>query len=114
MTVFATLNQTAGCCGVSQIAEMGHHETDEMWGGEIFEAENWPELLAKIVDFEAKGMVLQVWFVDRANWDGTSSGRYDAGDLRDLVRDIPGVVSLGVFTNPNTGNFIDGYQWVNT
>lgn len=111
MTVFAGLFDTPGCCGVVQITDMGFSEPDTDWNAE---AETWPELLAKLMDFTDKGIVFQIWFVDRVNWDGSSSGRYDAGDLRDLVRDIPGVVSLGVFTNPNTSNFIDGYQWVNT
>lgn len=114
MTVFACLFDTPGCCGVVQITDMGWHEPEPDWNSTVHEAETWPELLAKLMDFTDKGIVFQVWFVDRVNYMGESSGRYDAGDLRDLIRDIPGVVSLGVFKNPNTNNCIDGYQWVNT
>jgi hypothetical protein len=111
---FAHVNYTSGCCGVAQITNMQSHESDLSEDTMIeVEGDDWAEVLNKITYGVDHGLVLQVWFVERCNWDGFRSGRWDATELRDLVRNIPGVVSLGEFCNPNTSNFIDGYQWVN-
>lgn len=111
---FAHTMYTAGCCGVVQITHMQAHESDESDDTmATYEGDTWEEVLNNITQDVDEGFVMQVWFVERVDWNGARPGRWDASDLRDLVRNIEGVVYLGEFKNPNTSNFIDGYQWVN-
>lgn len=110
---------TAGCCGVRQIVDILTHEGGiyKDWDGDVdfsTTADTWPELLAHIQNDVGHGYVIQVWFHDEVDWQGRRYGHWTAGgELRDLVRALPDVVSLGEFQNPNSGNYIDGYQWVN-
>lgn len=118
MTCFAKVMYTAGCCGVRQIVDIlthegGNHDEDNNIMFQVEEA-TWPEVLTEIQAEEGSGYIFQVWFAEHCDYNGERAGHFGAGaELRELVRAIPDVVSLGEFKNPNSGNFIDGYQWVN-
>lgn len=118
MTFFANVGSTNGCCGVRQVFDIGTVELDHsssMWEIEFsVEADTWEEIFEKVSEDVEPGIVMQVWFAEHCDWEGRRVGHWGGGQgFRDVVRAIPDVVSLGEFKNPNSGNFIDGYQWVN-
>jgi hypothetical protein len=122
--VRALLGHTEGCCGVTQVYEFGCVNTttiaysDVNGQGETEEAA-YKSLFDNLMnadpqEFEAEsGYVMQMWFVKRCNYNGigTPDAVFEAEPLRLLVEGIEGVLELGEFTNPNTGNIIKGYQW---
>lgn len=117
MTCYAKVMYTPGCCGVRQIVDLNaHNHDDDQFICEEIESETWEELLLEAMDGEDAGIIFQVWFAAPCNYNGDRyrPDDYGAGtELRTLVRALPDVVSLGEFRNPNSGNLIDGYQWVN-
>jgi hypothetical protein len=62
-------------------------------------------------DDEWCASVFQIWFVKKTNYEGEYGEHYEREPLRKLVEAIPGVINLGEYRNPNTGNMIQGYQW---
>jgi hypothetical protein len=107
MTYFVNADETA-CCGVKEI---GGFDSDP-WGSGDYSGETFQELLADLRT-NNKGIVYHIWFVKYKNHDGTLPRTYQWAGLRALVRKIPGVVHIATTINPNSGNKIDGYSWVN-
>lgn len=118
MSVFAELSSLPTCCGVYELGRLTENEEETDGSGEInLEADDWAELLEGISTglpqrYSPNGKwVIQCWFKNDSNWDGTPSTFYDNDELKILVEQIDGVVDLGVTINPNTGNRIHGYMW---
>lgn len=104
---------TDGCCGVQQIMNFGPDEPE--WATE-YEASGATEKeaydnLFKDFDELEKGYIYQIWFVKRSTHDGFERN-FVAPRLRTLVRGMAGVKKLGRIVNPNSGNIIEGYQWI--
>jgi hypothetical protein len=85
---------------------LGQDYSDYTAEGDTLE-EAWQNALEKIKDGLA-GYFCQVWFAHPRR-----ESQYCESELRELVQKIPGVIHLGETTNPNTGNKIDGYLWLN-
>lgn len=115
--VGCTVDTLPNCCGVKEIGGLCEDRDVDYWmvnaGGETA-AEAWKQVLDDINSGENKGYVMQIWFVKKADFLGKFHPEYDHNELRELVQQIPNIVKLGEHRNPNTGNLIDGYMWVNT
>lgn len=104
------------CCGTREIGNFrGEDEESQGYyndGDFEYESTNAKALLSSVrADF--KGIVLSIWFVKYKKFDGTHEDKYEYEPLRKLVKKIGGVVHLGETINPNSGNYIDGYSWIN-
>lgn len=101
---------SAFCCGhweIGEFTEDKDYHYDSL-GGETPE-----EFLASIKNEVPNGQVLSIWFVKFKRFDDSLEKNWIFPEYRDAVRKIPGVKRLGTHINPNTGNQIDGYLWVN-
>ncbi len=100
------------CCGVHEI---GHfcNEDDAEFDDQEFTADDAEDLLNEISGDTAEGIMFHIWFVKRKKFDDTFEKDYEFQELRELVQKIPNVVHIGKTINPNSGNRIDGYAWVN-
>lgn len=108
MTYSFAVDNENFCCGVYQIGKFG----DYIWYAP--ETADTPEEVLKIAAEEVpKGCMIEVWFMKCKKSDGSFEKEYQYRDLRALVQKIPNVVHIGKTINPNSGNRIDGYAWVN-
>lgn len=98
---------TEGCCGVRQLC--GFSDIDEADNGDF--VGTYPQIFNWINDLP-KGLVYQMWFVRSCKWDNTLSDTFDAAELMELIKTKDGVICLGTTLNPNSGNIIEGYQWI--
>lgn len=118
MTYAVTASCEGGCCGHRELFDfessvdswMDLHVEDsdeEKMIGKTFED------LFKEIQKHNKGIVYSIWFKKSKKFDGSYEKSYEWAQLRTLVRAIPNVVHLGTTINPNSGNKIDGYSWIN-
>lgn len=98
------------CCGVVEIGCFA--EDPSPWECEYFE-DTFAELLEEVSGDKASGIVFHIWFVRPKDYNGDLMPDYNWQELRQIVQDIPDVLHLGTTINPNTGNEIDGYSWIN-
>lgn len=100
------------CCGVRELGAFSAlHDFSNLsnhtgTGGTPEEAAQ--ALIKEVSNSYEEGYVFQTWFVRRV-----SNEEYDHNAIREVVQKIPGVLHLGTHINPNTGNTIDGYIWMN-
>lgn len=123
------------CCGVVEFGRLEEyiysHEDDAKSGaGDLAagralilnEEDKTETLLKKVQEFvrvNSNGAAFgQVWFYAPVTTRGKGPkdpkrkyGPYRCGMFRDLLKQLPNVVSLGEAVNPNSGNKIDGYFW---
>lgn len=110
----------SGCCGHLEICDFRDDNIDNTWDNfsnvysdeECMFGETFNELFENIKTYN-KGYVYSIWFVKTRKYDGVYEKQYGWNKLRTLVRAIPNVIHLGSTINPNTGNKIDGYSWIN-
>jgi hypothetical protein len=115
-----TIGATSGCCGVMQIygfsSPLGLREPPDHirtsafmsigdTADEVYQ-DMFDKLCARIVT-NYSGYTMQIWFRKSR---GAKS--YSAQKLMELIQTIPDVIDLGCRKNPNTGNTIQGYQFV--
>lgn len=111
------------CCGVQNLGKFEEfdEDTDNEYGESFWDTpdsthtgETWEDVLADVKREHSEGYVMTAWFVrEKVSYKGDLAKTFLHNDLRLLVQQIPGVVSLGAHINPNTGNEIDGYMWIN-
>lgn len=125
VTVGVAVGYTRGCCGVKQLEGFSFPDddtSDEGWditatGKTVEEAyqnlfdEFYGERQQHFGDTGYNCAVVQMWFRKSVRFDKTYEDEYLAEPLRKLVEQIPGVIELGEFVNPNSDNIIKGYQW---
>lgn len=130
MTVYVGMNisYTEGCCGVKQLADFSEtysrpaeyrsihaegRDNKEAYQNlfEKLQAFNFSEYVDDDDENEYSCAVVQIWFYRTKNYDDSFTEPYRAHELMELVAAIPGVVELGEYNNPNSGNNIKGYQW---
>lgn len=115
VTVSCEIESTNGCCGVRQITNFsGGEEYGDVRGRGKTEEEAWADLFTEITTRFQNHMsaaVAQIWFVKYRDCDGNFEDEYRAEPLRLLVEAMSGVIELGEYHNPNSGNIIKGYQW---
>jgi hypothetical protein len=136
---FAEIQQTDGCCGVMQVYGFSNPGPAQGWepykaikGMGATEQEAYQNLFNDLMarcstapmddddaydedeDVGLKGFVIQMWFVKQRIYDGTINPAtpFLAQPLKDLIAAMPGVLCLGSTINPNSGNLIEGYQWI--
>lgn len=104
--------ETEGCCGVNQIAWFTSSDalSDNAVSGKTEQAA-WEKLFKELLKLP-RGYVYQMWFVKNRNYQGEPNENFEAEPLRELVCTIEGCVCLGTTVNPNSGNIIEGYQWI--
>jgi hypothetical protein len=120
MKVGIMIQETPGCCGVSQLTDFtGEFSTwsDPIIGGSGKSLKAaYKDLFKNLMEFEVDpdehGPIFQMWFQKNRKFDDTFDEFCQAEDLRVLVETIEGCVFLGEFVNPNSGNKIMGYQWL--
>ncbi len=115
MTKLYTLSATGSyCCGVQELGDFETHNDVSPYEREYYEftGSTFKELLDDILA-QNKGCVFHIWFAKSKTFDGTFKRQYEWQGLRKLVQKIPYVVHMGTTINPNSGNKIDGYSWIN-
>lgn len=118
ITVGCDIESTSGCCGVRQITDFSDPDDDDyhsikVKGKTVEEAYTnlFREITTNLKD-HTSAAVVQIWFVKYCDCDGEpEADEYAAEPLRRLVEHHPGVLELGEYKNPNSGNYIKGYQW---
>lgn len=117
MTVYidAAYAQVPGCCGVKELFGFSHDDCDDgpdIQGVGETEAAAADDFVRKIQGRDyIYAAACQMWFVKYKKWDGGFQDHYERETLRQRVAQIPGVIDLGEYVNPNSGNMIQGYLW---
>ncbi len=118
MTYSVTASSEGGCCGHRELFDF--EDDNSAWKDIYVEdssednmiGETFKDLFTEIQKYN-KGIVYSIWFYKPKKWDGSFGKSWHWQKLRTLVRAIPNVVHLGTTINPNSGNKIDGYSWIN-
>lgn len=116
------------CCGVQQVGSFQMNQYSEFaqkrygYKGEpspeAAVAKAWDQIKQNGI---AEGCPLQFWFVrpdvarhgvfdDDDDVEPNLEEKFENDELRQLVKNHPGVIKLGCFVNPNTDNHVDGYM----
>lgn len=87
-----------------------YHTSDYIYAKGATSEEAWKNAISKIndltQDYSYNGQqVRYFWFVDYN--DGTG---WEHEELRTIIKEMPGVVKLGKYTNANTANKLIGYM----
>lgn len=106
----ATVDNERFCCGVYEIGGF----CDESGASDEIEHDTPEELLAYAAEQAPKGAMLTIWFYKPKTFDGSFEKEYHWAEVRKIVKAIPNVVHIGTTVNPNSGNRIDGYAWINS
>lgn len=114
------VEESAGCCGVSQLYGFSGPSYDA-WPGFTIEGSGETEqaayedlfknLLTNDPADDGNGRVYQIWFQKSADFAGKFDEHYLAEPFRLLIETIPNVMNLGEYVNYKSGNKIQGYQW---
>lgn len=110
MTYYVNMS-SAGCCGAVEICEFDSDDSGG-WPCGDYEGNTFQELLNNVL-IDNKGYVLSIYFVKYKNHLGKFDRNYEWEGLRKLVRNIKGVTEIPAHINPNSGNKIVGYVWLN-
>lgn len=111
------VNPLPNCCGVLELGGLSIEKGKNYWGGVVCETH---EAAAKtilqqalITNEDYADHVVQVWFYRGRDAFEEWEREFFVPELRTLVQQLNGVIHMGTHINPNTGNEIDGYCWVN-
>ena len=97
-----------GCCGVKEV-----HSFDDK-GAHDFASSTPKEFLARILNYsDNQQRLLHMHFVCRKDYQGNYPEGYEWDEVRELVKQIPGVVEMGPYINGNSGNKLISYFWLN-
>lgn len=109
ISISCDVSELPHCCGVLEIGSIGGE--DPGWSDITVTKPTREEAFASLLErvrTDNPSYGIQTWFVKPKGSD-----EYHNHELRTLVQAIPGVVNMGTYVNPNTGNTIDGYFWIN-
>ena len=119
MKIGIKIAATPGCCGVKQLHDFSDvFDHNDHWAylvvveGKTIAAAYaslYKQMLVQLHKYY--GLVIQMWFYKPCE-DDYEAEEYEAQPLLDLIAAMPDVLDLGETSNPNSGNLIQGYQWI--